>query len=180
MSYNNRNIGQGEYWSFDDDQGTPYTDRPSYSGYETSRTPQSDTDSGSGKEGGNSAAQQMIGQGISDTGEIFATVGMGLLQKKDNERARAEARRISDLQRSDDLEQQQIENTFRSRSHRQDERAFETRVRKDKFDIKFQKWMEAFKQEVNRDMARFDAVSRLKDKLRKSRVRDDAERTMFR
>ena len=136
-------------------------------------------ESPSGREGGNSAAQKAWAEGISDTGDIGATLALGLAQKKDNERARAEARALSEQQRGDDLQQRGIDRSHALRSQRQNEQGFEDKVRRDKYDIKFQKWMEAFKQEVARDFERHALVDKMRNRVRRTRKVDDFERSMF-
>lgn len=93
----------------------------------------------------NSAQMQMGSQIAQSTGDIGVNILTGVMQKKDNERARKEARELSEITRQDKLKQQNIEIAFRKKQQEQEEQQFQLQQRAATFNQRLSTWQNVFK-----------------------------------
>lgn len=107
----------------------------------------------------NSAQAGMISEAAGAAGGLIgATVG-GILQKKDNENARNEARELANITREDTLKQQNIELSFRKKQIEQEEQQMRLQQMKETINQKFSIWQNKFQRELqNINKARQAAV----------------------
>lgn len=94
----------------------------------------------------NSAQMQMGSQIAQSTGDIGVNILTGVMQKKDNERARNEARELAEITRQDTLKQQNIDIAFRKKQQEQEEQQFQLQQRADSFNQRLAIWQNKFRQ----------------------------------
>lgn len=109
--------------------------------------------------GMNSAKADMISQGASAASGLTGAVAGGVLQKKDNENARNEARELANITREDTLKQQNIELSFRKKQIEQEEQQMQLQQTAETINQRFSIWQNKFKRELqNINKARQAAV----------------------
>lgn len=109
--------------------------------------------------GMNSAKAGMISQGASAASDLTGAIVGGVLQKKDNENARNEARELANITREDTLKQQNIELSFRKKQIEQEEQQMQLQQTKETINQRFSIWQNKFQRELqNINKARQAAV----------------------
>jgi len=109
--------------------------------------------------GMNSAKAGMISQAASATGSLTGAIVGGILQKKDNENARNEARELANITREDTLKQQNIELSFRKKQIEQEEQQMQLQQMAETINQRFSIWRNKFQRELqNINKARQAAV----------------------
>ncbi len=110
-------------------------------------------------DGMNSAKAGMISGAIDAAGKITGAIAGGILQKKDNENARNEARELANITREDTLKQQNIELSFRKKQIEQEEQQMQLQQMREAINQKFSIWQNKFQRELqNINKARQAAV----------------------
>jgi len=109
--------------------------------------------------GMNSAKAGMISEAVDAAGKITGAIAGGILQKKDNENARKEARELANITREDTLKQQNIELSFRKKQIEQEEQQMQLQQMREAINQKFSIWQNKFQRELqNINKARQAAV----------------------
>jgi len=109
--------------------------------------------------GMNSAKAGMISGAIDAAGKITGAIAGGILQKKDNENARNEARELANITREDTLKQQNIELSFRKKQIEQEEQQMQLQQMREAINQKFSIWRNKFQRELqNINKARQAAI----------------------
>jgi len=109
--------------------------------------------------GMNSAKAGMISQAASATGSLTGAIVGGILQKKDNENVRNEARELANITREDTLKQQNIELSFRKKQIEQEEQQMQLQQMAETINQRFSIWRNKFQRELqNINKARQAAV----------------------
>ena len=109
--------------------------------------------------GMNSAKAGMISQIAGAASDLTGAVVGGILQKKDNENARNEARKLANITREDTLKQQNIELSFRKKQIEQEEQQMQLQQMKETINQRFSIWQNKFQRELqNINKARQAAV----------------------
>jgi len=109
--------------------------------------------------GMNSAKAGMISQAASAAGSLTGAIVGGILQKKDNENARNEARELANITREDTLKQQNIELSFRKKQIEQEEQQMQLQQMAETINQRFSIWRNKFQRELqNINKARQAAV----------------------
>jgi RNase H-fold protein (predicted Holliday junction resolvase) len=97
-----------------------------------------------------------IGSAIGDLG---GSIISGVVQKKDNENARNEARELANITREDTLKQQNIELSFRKKQIEQEEQQMQLQQMRETINQRFSIWRNKFQRELqNINKARQAAV----------------------
>lgn len=110
-------------------------------------------------DGMNSAKAGMISQAAGAAADLTGAVVGGILQKKDNENARNEARELANITREDTLKQQNIELSFRKKQIEQEEQQMRLQQMRETINQKFSIWQNKFQRELqNINKARQAAV----------------------
>ena len=110
-------------------------------------------------DGMNSAKAGMISMAADAAGKLTGAVVGGILQKKDNENARNEARELANITREDTLKQQNIELSFRKKQIEQEEQQMQLQQMREAINQKFSIWQNKFQRELqNINKARQAAV----------------------
>jgi len=110
-------------------------------------------------DGMNSANAGMISMAADAAGKLTGAVVGGILQKKDNENARNEARELANITREDTLKQQNIELSFRKKQIEQEEQQMQLQQMREAINQKFSIWQNKFQRELqNINKARQAAV----------------------
>lgn len=92
-------------------------------------------------------------------GKLTGAVVGGILEKKDNENARNEARELANIAREDTLKQQNIELSFRKKQIEQEEQQMQLQQIRETINQKFSIWQNKFQRELqNINKARQAAV----------------------
>ncbi len=109
--------------------------------------------------GMNSAKAGMISGAIDAAGDLTGAIVGGILQKKDNENARKEARELANITREDTLKQQNIELSFRKKQIEQEEQQMQLQQMREAINQKFSIWRNKFQRELqNINKARQAAI----------------------
>jgi len=109
--------------------------------------------------GMNSAKAGMISQAASAAGSLTGAIVGGILQKKDNENVRNEARELANITREDTLKQQNIELSFRKKQIEQEEQQMQLQQMAETINQRFSIWRNKFQRELqNINKARQAAV----------------------
>ena len=107
----------------------------------------------------NSAQVGMAMQIGSAIGDLGGSIISGVMQKKDNENARNEARELANIAREDTLKQQNIELSFRKKQIEQEEQQMQLQQMKETINQRFSIWQNKFQRELqNINKARQAAV----------------------
>jgi hypothetical protein len=110
-------------------------------------------------DGMNSAKAGMISMAADAAGKLTGAVVSGILEKKDNENARNEARELANIAREDTLKQQNIELSFRKKQIEQEEQQMRLQQMKETINQRFSIWRNKFQRELqNINKARQAAV----------------------
>jgi len=110
-------------------------------------------------DGMNSAKAGMISMAADAAGKLTGAVVGGILEKKDNENARNEARELANIAREDTLKQQNIELSFRKKQIEQEEQQMQLQQIRETINQKFSIWQNKFQRELqNINKARQAAV----------------------
>lgn len=110
-------------------------------------------------DGMNSAKAGMISTAANAAGDLTGAIVGGILQKKDNENARNEARELANIAREDTLKQQNIELSFRKKQIEQEEQQMQLQQMRETINQRFSIWRNKFQRELqNINKARQAAV----------------------
>ena len=110
-------------------------------------------------DGMNSAKAGMISMAADAAGKLTGAVVGGILEKKDNENARNEARELANIAREDTLKQQNIELSFRKKQIEQEEQQMRLQQMRETINQRFSIWRNKFQRELqNINKARQAAV----------------------
>ena len=110
-------------------------------------------------DGMNFAKAGMISTAANAAGKLTGAIVGGILQKKDNENARNEARELANIAREDTLKQQNIELSFRKKQIEQEEQQMQLQQMKETINQRFSIWQNKFQRELqNINKARQAAV----------------------
>ena len=126
----------------------------------------------------NSAQTQMVSQIAQSTGDIGVDILTGVMQKKDNERARNEARELSEIARQDKLKQQNIEISFRKKKQEQEEQQFQLQQAAAMFNQRLSIWQNTFKRNYENMMKSRQAAEELWNEL--SQVDENKRKELLR
>lgn len=113
-----------------------------------------------------SAQLGMIYEGVKGTADLAAGIIGGVLDKKDNEQARQEARQLAEINRQDQLKQDKIDLAFRKRQQDQEEQQFKIQKRIQMYDQKFNVWETAFRKALANQQKAQEAAMKLLDMQR--------------
>jgi hypothetical protein len=110
-------------------------------------------------DGMNSAKAGMISTAANAAGKLTGAIVGGILEKKDNENARNEARELANITREDTLKQQNIELSFRKKQIEQEEQQMQLQQMRETINQRFSIWRNKFQRELqNINKARQAAV----------------------
>ena len=112
-----------------------------------------------------------IGGAIADIGTTALQAG---LESKEADRARSEARSLSQQMRSDTLAQQGTLNQFVNQNQAQAEKAFEIQQKFKDLSTRFDSWLDEFKEKISNRQQAQQAVSKAQVAANKSQQVKDA------
>lgn len=105
------------------------------------------------------AALSTAGSIAQSSKDIGVNIITGIMQKRDNDAARKEARELADITRQDQLKQQNIELSFRKKQIEQEEQQMQLQQTKDAINQRFSIWQNKFQKEIqNMNKARESAI----------------------
>lgn len=102
--------------------------------------------------------QQMTANAIAGGAQALGGIAQGVMGMVDNNAARNEARDIAEMNRKDQLKQQNIENTFRRKQMEQEQQAFELKKQIDIYNQKFTIWQNEFQRNLQNNIKSVQAA----------------------